>query len=115
MSLPRSGFADFCHKTEAYLESNQTSKMNVSAKIVNSSKHSNISAKTSILDVWLVPEPAYVKVDENHPLNFFEGLIKISAIIKSFEDLNGQNSSSIWIYVARSHISFLDKLKLIFY
>ena len=62
-----------------------------------------------------MPEPAYVKVDEKHALNFFEGLIKISAIIKSFEDLNGQNSSSIWMYVARSHISFLDKLKLIFY
>ena len=48
------------HITEAYSESSQTNTMKVSKKIVNRLKQVNISAKSSILDVWLGSESASV-------------------------------------------------------
>ena len=69
---PSQRFAVFCcHKTEAYSEPSQLSEMKVSAKIVNGLKKLNISAKSSILDVWLGSESASVKVDAKHQFKLF--------------------------------------------
>ena len=68
--LPKSSFAVFCcHKTEAYSKPSQTFKMKVSTKIVEGLKQLNISAKSSIFDVWLGSESVCVKVDVEHQLS----------------------------------------------
>ena len=70
--LPKLNLEVFCcHKTEVYWEPSQTSKMNVLAKVINGLKLLNISAKSSILDVSLVSESVFVKVEAKHQFNFF--------------------------------------------
>ena len=67
LSLPKSSFKVFCcHKTEAYLGPSQTSKMKVSAKIVNGLKQLLISGTSTVLNVWLGSESASMKVDGKH-------------------------------------------------